>query len=425
MYIQSKKTFTKDKNNYTPSIQFRDNRPISFYHTHLQESITQSPKSVAQRAKIDASTAPIQKKENKTGLPDRLKNGIENLSGMDMSDTRVHYNSSKPAQLQAHAYAQGNQIHLAPGQEKHLPHEAWHVVQQKQGRVQPTMQMKGKVKINDNAGLEHEADVMGAKALQSASTFTKTHNNQQSSQAGTVQRKISIKKSLNKVDGVAGVEAVRDIVALLKNEWPSFYNKFKLNKNTLVFSGKADSGYGATSGEVELKNGTMEQLPLTKDEMKQVKPNGKSRIEIVINPNKNKEVFGKKGKLLQTLAHEITLHGLAFADEIDLVQNTSKSSSSRNNISKANYKKGGVWNSKTQHRALARGEHPEYNHMVDMIKKGFTKDEIMDAMYFNSEVDSDKKGHSEYDKNKYAPQGNKSLVSSTYEHEKYGDFLHI
>ncbi|WP_109439054.1 DUF4157 domain-containing protein [Aquimarina sp. AU119] len=108
---------------------------------------------------------PIQRK-NKTGLPDRLKSGIENLSGYSMDDVKVHYNSNKPAQLQAHAYAQGTDIHLAPGQQKHLPHEAWHVVQQKQGRVKPTRQLKSKVPINDDAGLEKEADVMGAKALQ-------------------------------------------------------------------------------------------------------------------------------------------------------------------------------------------------------------------------------------------------------------------
>jgi 5-methylcytosine-specific restriction endonuclease McrA len=111
---------------------------------------------------IDAKT--VQKKENKTGLPDNLKSGVESLSGIDMSDVKVHYNSSHPAQLNAHAYAQGNQIHVAPGQEKHLPHEAWHVVQQKQGRVKPTMQLKGKVNINDDAGLEKEADVMGGRA---------------------------------------------------------------------------------------------------------------------------------------------------------------------------------------------------------------------------------------------------------------------
>ncbi len=137
------------------------------------------PETIIQRKQIAAMAnhqpnQPIQKKvypkrsrrENNTGLPDRLKSGIENLSGYAMDDVKVHYNSNKPAQLQAHAYAQGTDIHLGPGQEKHLPHEAWHVVQQKQGRVQPTMQMKGKVNINDDVGLEKEADVMGGKALQ-------------------------------------------------------------------------------------------------------------------------------------------------------------------------------------------------------------------------------------------------------------------
>ncbi|SJZ92453.1 eCIS core domain-containing protein [Sediminibacterium ginsengisoli] len=103
---------------------------------------------------------------NNTGMPDNLKSGIENMSGYSMDDVKVHYNSPKPAAIQAHAYAQGTDIHVASGQEKHLAHEAWHVVQQKQGRVKPTMQMKGTVPVNDDAGLEHEADVMGAKALQ-------------------------------------------------------------------------------------------------------------------------------------------------------------------------------------------------------------------------------------------------------------------
>lgn len=107
----------------------------------------------------------IQRRVNNTGLPDNLKNGIENLSGYSMDDVKVHYNSSKPANLRAHAYTQGTAIHVAPGQEQHLPHEAWHVVQQKQGRVKPTLQMKGKMNVNDDAGLEREADMMGAKAV--------------------------------------------------------------------------------------------------------------------------------------------------------------------------------------------------------------------------------------------------------------------
>ena len=107
----------------------------------------------------------VQRKENHTGLPDTLKTGLENLSGYSMNDVKVHYNSSRPAQLQALAYAQGTDIHIAPGQERHLPHEAWHVVQQKQGRVNATRQLKAGTSVNDDAGLEHEADLMGDKAM--------------------------------------------------------------------------------------------------------------------------------------------------------------------------------------------------------------------------------------------------------------------
>ena len=109
----------------------------------------------------DAAT----QRPNRTGLPDGLKSGVESLSGISLDNVNVHYYSSQPAQLNALAYTQGSDIHVAPGQEQHLPHEAWHVVQQAQGRVQPTMQMKDGVPVNDDEGLEHEADVMGTKAL--------------------------------------------------------------------------------------------------------------------------------------------------------------------------------------------------------------------------------------------------------------------
>ncbi len=130
------------------------------------------PESMAQRKLIAAigglavqrETAPA-RKPNNSGLPDKLKSGIESLSGMSMDGVKVHYNSSQPAQLNALAYAQGADIHVGPGQEKHLPHEAWHVVQQAQGRVKPTLQMKEGVLVNDDQGLEREADVMGERAL--------------------------------------------------------------------------------------------------------------------------------------------------------------------------------------------------------------------------------------------------------------------
>lgn len=100
----------------------------------------------------------------KLRLPEALRNKFEEISGISLSDVKVHENSDKPQQLGAHAFTQGNEIHLAPGQEEHLPHEGWHAVQQKQGRVQPTLQMKPNEALNDDDQLEKEADVMGREA---------------------------------------------------------------------------------------------------------------------------------------------------------------------------------------------------------------------------------------------------------------------
>ena len=104
-----------------------------------------------------------EQKRNETGMSDNLKAGIEDLSGFAMDDVRVHYNSPEPATVQALAYTQGTDIYVAPGQEQHLPHEAWHVAQQMAGRVEPTTEVSG-LPVNDCIELEHEADVMGARA---------------------------------------------------------------------------------------------------------------------------------------------------------------------------------------------------------------------------------------------------------------------
>jgi len=146
--------------------------PVQRHESEGDEELPGEQPELLQRVEkeeaIPTQNAAGQKKDakpaNNTGLPDTVKSGIEGLSGLSTDDVKVHYNSPKPAQLQAHAFVQGTDIHMAPGQEKHLPHEAWHVVQQKQGRVQPTKQLKGKVNVNDDAGLEKEADLVGARA---------------------------------------------------------------------------------------------------------------------------------------------------------------------------------------------------------------------------------------------------------------------
>lgn len=133
-------------------------------HQSTRRAVSQRKVSHTSAALEDKRARTVQRQPNKTGLPDNLKSGMENLSGMSLDHVRVHYNSAKPAAVQAHAYAQGSDIHLASGQEKHLPHELGHVVQQAQGRVAATTSVAG-MAVNDSPALEHEADVLGMKAL--------------------------------------------------------------------------------------------------------------------------------------------------------------------------------------------------------------------------------------------------------------------
>ena len=119
------------------------------------------------------NVAPVQRQENNTGMPDGVKSKMESGLGSDFSDVKIHANSSKAPDIGALAYTQGSDIHFAPGQFKPdtsggqqlLGHELTHVVQQRDGRVKPTTEVNG-MPVNDNPGLENEADVMGAKLAQ-------------------------------------------------------------------------------------------------------------------------------------------------------------------------------------------------------------------------------------------------------------------
>ncbi len=147
-----------------------DSSPRMAQQREILTDLPSSPRQLlARHAASTISCEPIQRRESgqgEDGLPDPLKTGIESLSGMRMDHVKVHHNSPLPARLGAHAFAQGSDIHLGPGEQQHLPHEAWHIVQQAQGRVHATRQLKGGVPVNDDLSLEREADIMGERALQ-------------------------------------------------------------------------------------------------------------------------------------------------------------------------------------------------------------------------------------------------------------------
>ncbi|WP_452222814.1 hypothetical protein [Lacinutrix chionoecetis] len=132
------------------AFKFVDNRSKAINNRKLQELSIDSPKSLQLRAyqnkanEHSAKKQPTQEKENNTSLSDNLKTGFEYLSGQSMNDAKFHHNCNRPAQLQVQAYAQGTDTHL--------------------GR-------NDKVKVNDDAHLEREVDIMGKSALQMNSTF--------------------------------------------------------------------------------------------------------------------------------------------------------------------------------------------------------------------------------------------------------------
>lgn len=148
------------------SLQLEDNRPESAMQAKMIQALQRNPEEDDEllQGKFVA--------ENQTGIPDAVKQRMEDSFGTDFSSVRVHPESSKAPDVGALAYTQGTDIHFAPGQFKPdtsagqqlLGHELTHVVQQAEGRVQPTTEIGG-MSVNDDVSLEHEADVLGARAV--------------------------------------------------------------------------------------------------------------------------------------------------------------------------------------------------------------------------------------------------------------------
>jgi hypothetical protein len=110
-----------------------------------------------------------QKKNDK--LPENLQTKMESSFGEDFSDVNIHTDSDKATELGAKAFAQGKDLHFAPGEfqpnskegQELIGHELTHVVQQKEGTVQGS-EVHGKDMVNQDVSLEKEADDAGKLA---------------------------------------------------------------------------------------------------------------------------------------------------------------------------------------------------------------------------------------------------------------------
>ena len=186
--------------------------------------------SVKQEVIQRAEEKPKQRGPNLTGIPTQMKLDFEQRSGLSFDDVRVHYNSDRPKRIGARAYAQGTQVYMGPRQEQYLQHELGHIVQQKQGRVRPTVQI-GHLLINTSSSLETEAD--------SSSVFDQA--SQVASSTNTSKGNIVLQGSFVSENGLA--TTLRD-QQILQN----FVQEHR-DKDELFYRGQVDLNKLCTLGE--------------------------------------------------------------------------------------------------------------------------------------------------------------------------------
>ena len=170
-----------------PPLQLKSsNLPIQREGGELEEDEIQMKKAPIQREsgeleedeiqmkKAGQNSAPVQRSTGGGNpLPNDVRGQMESSMGSDFSDVRIHTNSDSATDAGALAYTQGSDIHFGPGQfnpnssggQELIGHELAHVVQQRQGRVQSTGSVNG-MPLNDDPGLEAEADQIGRQAAQ-------------------------------------------------------------------------------------------------------------------------------------------------------------------------------------------------------------------------------------------------------------------
>ena len=136
-----------------------------------QEAVQRAVKSPEHGNSKGFSMAPPPFQLKAESNPPTIMQQMESAFETDFSNVNIHTSSNEAVQLKAQAFTQGNDIHFAPGKYQPgtengkalLGHELSHVVQQREGRVNPTGSMNGKP-LNDSPALEAEADEMGKMA---------------------------------------------------------------------------------------------------------------------------------------------------------------------------------------------------------------------------------------------------------------------
>ena len=139
----------------------------------MQAKASPPPFQLKPDSKSKAYTAIQRKTPTSGGMPVDLLINMSQSLGADFSEVNIHRDSQSATDAGALAYTQGNDVHFAPGQydpesasgQELIGHELTHVIQQREGRVRANNEVNG-MPLNDDKGLEKEADEGGMKVTQ-------------------------------------------------------------------------------------------------------------------------------------------------------------------------------------------------------------------------------------------------------------------
>jgi hypothetical protein len=153
-------------------------------------------------------------------MPGPLRATMERTLGADFSDVRIRNPSARASELNAAAFTQGSEIHVAPGHwaphtskgRELLGHELGHVLQQRAGRVRTTATLAS-APLNDDPGLEREADAIGARASAAHAPAAALPPTAASTPGGVIQRQTLTPQPGSPVDRVMDALSVVNPVA--------------------------------------------------------------------------------------------------------------------------------------------------------------------------------------------------------------------
>ncbi|BDS09676.1 C2 family cysteine protease [Aureispira anguillae] len=275
-------------------------------------------------------------KPNKTGIPDDLKAKMEQLSGFDLSNVRVHYNSDKPAEVGALAYTKGMDIYISTGNEKYLEHELWHVIQQIKGEAKATGEINGE-KIDTRKDIEDKAD-QKADEVQNVSLDDTAPTVEPSVPAPIMQQQAVIQRKPSRVKKQAPL--FKDIPAKFipenKEIWPL------IKAQVAIYENLGDEDIKKQTASIakiqELLNKIVYNKAIAQKQLKQEEENNLQVLLSLINAEE-KEVKASKGTLTvsdeeasinasdPTISKKISIDdtsGGAFKKDTDIVDSSEK-----------------------------------------------------------------------------------------------------